>query len=100
MTGLDVDLGVDEVERRLLARWPETRIAPSLERIRAVTDALGRPQRDYRSIHITGTNGKTSTARMVEAILLELGPTVGRFTSPHLADIRERISIGGRKRRS
>ncbi|EGD41277.1 tetrahydrofolate synthase [Nocardioidaceae bacterium Broad-1] len=85
-----------EVERRLLARWPETRIAPTLERIRAVTDRLGRPQRGYRSIHITGTNGKTSTARMVEAILLELGSTVGRFTSPHLADIRERISIDGR----
>ncbi|MER6969497.1 folylpolyglutamate synthase/dihydrofolate synthase family protein [Nocardioides sp. NPDC000445] len=96
MTGTDVALDIDEVEKRLLARWPETRIAPSLERIRAVTDALGRPQRDYRSIHITGTNGKTSTARMVEAILLELGSTVGRFTSPHLADIRERISIGGR----
>ncbi|HEY9251736.1 MAG TPA: folylpolyglutamate synthase/dihydrofolate synthase family protein [Nocardioides sp.] len=96
MTGTGFDLDVEEVERRLLARWPETRIAPSLERIRAVTDALGRPQRDYRSIHITGTNGKTSTARMVEAILLELGSAVGRFTSPHLADIRERISIGGR----
>jgi dihydrofolate synthase/folylpolyglutamate synthase len=61
-----------------------------------VTDALGQPQHDYRSIHITGTNGKTSTARMVEAILLELGSTVGRFTSPHLVDIRERISIDGR----
>jgi len=93
-TGFDLD--VTEVEQRLLARWPETRIAPSLERIRAVTDTLGRPQHGYRSIHITGTNGKTSTARMVEAILLELGSTVGRFTSPHLADIRERISIGGR----
>ena len=95
MTETAIDLDVTEVERRLLARWPETRIAPSLERIRAVTEALGRPQRHYRSIHITGTNGKTSTARMVEAILLELGSSVGRFTSPHLADIRERISIGG-----
>jgi dihydrofolate synthase/folylpolyglutamate synthase len=91
-----VALDVTEVERRLLARWPETRIAPSLERIRAMMDGLGRPQRGYRSIHITGTNGKTSTARMVEAILLELGSTVGRFTSPHLTDIRERISIDGR----
>ena len=96
MTDTGFDLDVAEVEQRLLARWPETRIAPSLERIRAVTDTLGRPQHGYRSIHITGTNGKTSTARMVEAILLELGSTVGRFTSPHLADIRERISIGGR----
>ncbi|MFJ9388995.1 bifunctional folylpolyglutamate synthase/dihydrofolate synthase [Nocardioides sp. NPDC101246] len=95
MTSIGFDLDVAEVEQRLLARWPETRIAPSLERIRAVTDALGRPQHGYRSIHITGTNGKTSTARMVEAILLELGSSVGRFTSPHLADIRERISIGG-----
>lgn len=92
----DVGLDVAEVERRLLARWPETRIAPSLERIRAVMGALGYPQHGYPSIHITGTNGKTSTARMMEAILLELGLRVGRFTSPHLADIRERISIGGR----
>lgn len=96
MTGARLDLDTTEVEHRLLARWPETRIAPSLERIRAVMEALGQPQRGYRSIHITGTNGKTSTARMVEAILLELGTTVGRFTSPHLTDIRERISIGGR----
>ncbi|NGN92002.1 bifunctional folylpolyglutamate synthase/dihydrofolate synthase [Nocardioides sp. KC13] len=96
MTDTALDLDVAEVERRLLARWPETRIAPSLERIRAVMDALGQPQHGYRSVHITGTNGKTSTARMVEAILLELGSTVGRFTSPHLTDIRERISIGGR----
>ncbi|MBC7278709.1 folylpolyglutamate synthase/dihydrofolate synthase family protein [Nocardioides sp.] len=90
------DLDVTEVERELLARWPETRIAPSLERIRAVMDTLDQPQHSFRSIHITGTNGKTSTARMVEAILLELGTTVGRFTSPHLTDIRERISVGGR----
>lgn len=90
------DLDVTEVERQLLARWPETRIAPSLERIRAVMDVLGQPQRGYRAIHITGTNGKTSTARMVEAILLELGSSVGRFTSPHLTDIRERICVGGR----
>ncbi|GGU16101.1 bifunctional folylpolyglutamate synthase/dihydrofolate synthase [Nocardioides albus] len=90
------ELDATEVERQLLARWPETRIAPSLERIRAVMAALGQPQRDYRSIHITGTNGKTSTARMVEAILSELGSSLGRFTSPHLTDIRERISIGGR----
>ncbi|MEU6134822.1 folylpolyglutamate synthase/dihydrofolate synthase family protein [Nocardioides sp. NPDC047086] len=96
MTETRFDLDVNEVERQLLARWPETRIAPSLERIRAVMDGLGRPQRGYRSIHITGTNGKTSTARMVEAILLELGSAVGRFTSPHLTDIRERITIGGR----
>lgn len=96
MTDAALDLDVADVERRLLARWPETRIAPSLERIRAVMDGLGQPQRGYRSVHITGTNGKTSTARMVEAILLELGSTVGRFTSPHLTDIRERISIGGR----
>ncbi|MFE6647211.1 bifunctional folylpolyglutamate synthase/dihydrofolate synthase [Nocardioides sp. NPDC057772] len=96
MTDTALDLDVADVDRRLLARWPETRVAPSLERIRAVMDGLGQPQRGYRSVHITGTNGKTSTARMVEAILLELGSTVGRFTSPHLTDIRERISIGGR----
>ncbi|MEU0313483.1 folylpolyglutamate synthase/dihydrofolate synthase family protein [Nocardioides sp. NPDC006273] len=95
-TGPASGFDVTEVERELLARWPETRIAPSLERIRAVMEVLGQPQHNYRSIHITGTNGKTSTARMVEAILLELGSKVGRFTSPHLTDIRERISLGGR----
>lgn len=84
------------VEELLLARWPETKLQPSLDRIRMLVDMLGQPQRTYPSVHLTGTNGKTSTARMVEALLIELGNRVGRFTSPHLLDIRERIILDGR----
>jgi dihydrofolate synthase / folylpolyglutamate synthase len=81
------------VEEQLLSRWPETRLQPSLTRIRMLTNLLGQPQRAFETVHITGTNGKTSTARMVEALLGELGHRVGRFTSPHLVDIRERITL-------
>jgi dihydrofolate synthase/folylpolyglutamate synthase len=81
------------VDEQLLARWPEIRLQPSLTNIRMLTDLLGRPQRAFETIHITGTNGKASTARMIEALLYEIGHYVGRFTSPHLVDIRERISF-------
>jgi dihydrofolate synthase/folylpolyglutamate synthase len=64
-----------------------------LGRIEALLDLLGTPQRAYPAIHITGTNGKTSTARMVDALLRAHGLRVGRYTSPHLASVRERISI-------
>jgi dihydrofolate synthase/folylpolyglutamate synthase len=84
-----------EVVRRLLARWPETRIEPSLDRIRLLLDFLGTPQRRYRSVHLTGTNGKTSTARLVEALLGATGHRTGRLTSPHLTTIRERIALAG-----
>lgn len=84
-----------EVEQQILARAPENDIGPSLERIRAVLDLAGSPQAAYSVIHITGTNGKTSTARMVEAILREHGLSTGRFTSPHLHDMRERICLNG-----
>lgn len=84
-----------EVERRLLARWPETRIEPSLDRIRLLLDFLGTPQRRYRSVHLTGTNGKTSTARLVEAVLAASGHRTGRLTSPHLTTVRERIALAG-----
>ena len=60
-----------------------------------VLDLLGEPQRTFPVIHVTGTNGKTSTARIVESVLRESGLKTGRFTSPHLQDIRERITIGG-----
>ena len=85
-----------EVERELLTRWPETRIEPSLDRISMLLDFLGAPQRRYRSIHLTGTNGKTSTARLVEALLAASGQHTGRLTSPHLTTIRERIAVAGR----
>lgn len=84
-----------EVEDGILARAPEHDLQPSLDRIRAVMDLLGEPQRALPVIHITGTNGKTSTARIIESILRESGLKTGRFTSPHLQDIRERITIGG-----
>jgi dihydrofolate synthase/folylpolyglutamate synthase len=79
----------------LTTRWPENRIEPSLARIAAVVDLLGDPQRTYPVIHVTGTNGKTSTARMIEALLRALGLRTGLFTSPHLLDPRERICFDG-----
>lgn len=83
------------VERELLARWPENRPQPSLDRISALTDLLGEPQRACPVIHITGTNGKSSTARMIDALLRERDLRVGRFASPHLETMRERICIDG-----
>ncbi len=84
---------LDDVEDELLARWPETRIDPDLDRITRLLALLGDPQRSFRSVHLTGTNGKTSTARMVEALLAADGSRTGRFTSPHLTSIVERISL-------
>ncbi|HYH74136.1 MAG TPA: folylpolyglutamate synthase/dihydrofolate synthase family protein [Nocardioides sp.] len=95
MSATAVSPDLAEVESRLLARWPETRIAPSLERISRLLDLLGGPQQNYRSVHLTGTNGKTSTARMVEALLAASGHRTGRLTSPHLTSIRERIAVAG-----
>lgn len=86
---------IDAIESALLARWPETRIAPTLERIAALTDILGSPQLTYPTIHVGGTNGKTSTTRMIDSMLFEMGLRTGRFTSPHLESYLERISING-----
>ena len=84
-----------EVEDELLARWPETRIDPSLDRIAALADILGSPQLSYPTIHIAGTNGKTTTTRLIDSLLFELGLRTGRFTSPHLQSILERVAING-----
>ncbi len=70
-----------QVEHLLDQRWPETRIDPSLTRISALMDLLGSPQRSYPSIHIAGTNGKTSVARMVDALVTALHRRTGRTTS-------------------
>lgn len=86
---------IDAIEQALLKRWPETRIQPTLERISALVDALGSPQLTYPTIHVGGTNGKTTTARMIDSLLFEMGLRTGRFTSPHLETYRERISING-----
>ena len=86
---------VDAIEAALLARWPENRIAPTLERIQALVDALGSPELSYPTIHVGGTNGKTTTSRMVDSLLFSMGLRTGRFTSPHLETYRERIAING-----
>jgi dihydrofolate synthase/folylpolyglutamate synthase len=83
------------VERAIIARRVEWDIDPSLDRVRDLVDMLGSPQRAYPVIHITGTNGKSSTARMIEALLRERGLRTGRYTSPHLHSITERIAIDG-----
>src|SRR4051812_21003152 len=84
-----------EVEDALLSRWPESRLDPTLDRIAAFTELLGEPQRSYPVIHLTGTNGKTSTARMVDTLIRSIGLRTGRFTSPHLESMTERIVIDG-----
>ncbi len=86
---------IDAIEKALLARWPESRIAPSIERIAALVDILGSPQLTYPTIHVGGTNGKTTTSRMIDALLFAHGLRTGRFTSPHLETYLERIAING-----
>lgn len=86
---------LDAIEKALLNRWPETRIAPTLDRIAALVDVLGSPQLSYPTIHIAGTNGKTTTTRIIDSLCYELGMRTGRFTSPHLESFLERISING-----
>jgi dihydrofolate synthase/folylpolyglutamate synthase len=84
-----------EIVAALTRRWPEHRIAPSLGRIAALTGLLGDPQRAFPVIHVTGTNGKGSTAAMIESLLRATGLRTGRFTSPHVTSVNERISIDG-----
>ena len=95
MTSPEDQQVLDLIYQALLKRWPETRIEPSLDRIAALCDALGSPQLSYPTIHIAGTNGKTTTARMIDSLFRELGYRTGRFTSPHLESFLERISING-----
>ncbi|WP_432039206.1 bifunctional tetrahydrofolate synthase/dihydrofolate synthase [Streptomyces cucumeris] len=94
-TDPEVERALREVEAELAARWPETKLDPSLARVEALMDILGSPQRAYPSIHITGTNGKTSTARMIESLLGAFELRTGRYTSPHVQSITERISLDG-----
>lgn len=70
-------------------------LAPSLHRIEAMCDALDNPERQIPAIHVTGTNGKTSTARITASLLAATGLSVGAFTSPHLQSVRERITLNG-----
>ncbi len=83
------------VERSLADRQP-AHMVPDLSRITALVDLLGHPETAYPTIHLTGTNGKTSSARMVDSLLHAFGLRPGRYTSPHLESVTERISIDGR----
>lgn len=85
----------DEVMEALLTRIPENKLRPRLEPTARAVELLGDPQKSYRVIHVTGTNGKTSTTRFIERILREFGLRTGRFTSPHLVRLNERMSIEG-----
>jgi dihydrofolate synthase/folylpolyglutamate synthase len=85
---------VDRILKALEARGP-SRMVPDRDRIRDLLDLLGSPQHNFPSIHITGTNGKTTTARMADALLREFGMRTGRYTSPHLRDVTERIALDG-----
>src|SRR3954470_10393756 len=82
-----------QVEHLLDQRWPETKLEPSTARISALMELLGSPQRGYPSIHIAGTNGKTSVARIIDALLTAFSRRTGRTTSPHLQSAVERIAI-------
>jgi dihydrofolate synthase/folylpolyglutamate synthase len=92
---LDIRKRMREIEQSILMRAPEHDLEPSLDRIAAVMELLGDPQHAYPAIHVTGTNGKTSTTRMIDGMLQEMGLSTGRFTSPHLHNIRERIALNG-----
>ncbi|GFJ92002.1 dihydrofolate synthase [Phytohabitans rumicis] len=82
------------VDAELMSRG-YTRMVFDLDRIAQLLDLLGSPQRAYPSIHLTGTNGKTSTARMIDSLLRAHGLHTGRYTSPHLETVRERITLDG-----
>ena len=95
MTARDVSARLVEIERAILSRTPEHDIVPTLDRVSAAMALLGDPQCTFRVIQVTGTNGKTSTTRMIEALCREHGLRTGRFTSPHLHTMRERIAVDG-----
>ncbi|MFI7674230.1 bifunctional folylpolyglutamate synthase/dihydrofolate synthase [Actinophytocola sp. NPDC049390] len=82
-----------QVESELNTRWPETKIEPTLARIRLLVDLLGDPHKAYPVLHVAGTNGKGSVARMIDALLTRIGLRTGRYTSPHLQLVTERIAV-------
>jgi dihydrofolate synthase/folylpolyglutamate synthase len=92
---VDIDVRMREVEQEIISRRPEHSVDLALDRMTDLVGLLGDPQRACPVIHITGTNGKTSTARMTDALLRSRGLRTGRFTSPHLVSIRERICVDG-----
>jgi dihydrofolate synthase/folylpolyglutamate synthase len=85
----------DAVYEALLQRQGERWVQPRVERTRRVLELLDDPQKTYRVVHVTGTNGKTSTSRMIESLVRAHGLRTGLFTSPHLERFTERIMIDG-----
>ncbi|MCS4484874.1 bifunctional folylpolyglutamate synthase/dihydrofolate synthase [Gleimia sp. 6138-11-ORH1] len=81
------------LQESILRRTPENKFDPTLERVKMAFNLLGDPQLSYRSVHVSGTNGKTSTSRMLSALLQASGRKVGRYTSPHLNTMCERICV-------
>jgi len=92
---ISIESRLSEITDELKQRWPESKIEATLDCIKLLLDYLGNPQESFRSIHIAGTNGKTSTSRMIDSLLQAFGIRTGRYTSPHLEDVRERISLNG-----
>jgi dihydrofolate synthase/folylpolyglutamate synthase len=85
----------DRVYEELLERIGEAAPQPRLAATRRAVELLGDPQRSYPIVHVTGTNGKTSTSRMIESILRAYGLRTGLMTSPHLVRVNERIVVDG-----
>ncbi|HEX3335408.1 MAG TPA: folylpolyglutamate synthase/dihydrofolate synthase family protein [Jatrophihabitans sp.] len=84
-----------QLASEIFGRRGEGHVNPSNERMEALVHLLGDPQHNYRAIHVTGTNGKTSTARMIDELVRGFGLRTGRYTSPHLTSVTERIVIDG-----
>ena len=85
----------NQLWEELQTRWPENLIEPSLARMNAVSHLMGDPQLTFPVIQVAGTNGKSSTARMIESLLRSFGLRTGLYTSPHLVDPTERICLDG-----
>ena len=90
---MDAAFSVESIYAELRGRAPETQMAPRLEAMRLAMDFLGDPAHSAPVIQITGTNGKTSTARLVERLLMAHDLRPGRYTSPHLERVNERIHV-------
>src|SRR5436305_12340125 len=92
---MDIEARMREVEREIISRRPEHSVDLALDRVAELVGLLGDPQRACPVIHITGTNGKTWTARVTDALLRSRGVRTGRFTSPHLVSIRVPAVVDG-----
>ena len=85
----------EQVYEHLLSRAPENKMEPRMQPMFDIMALLGDPQTSAPVIHLTGTNGKTTTARIIEQVLIAHGLRTGRYTSPHLSKVTERITLDG-----